>query len=379
MPVLEARALSLRYGATLALDRVSFSLEDGETFAVLGPSGCGKTSLLRVIAGLERPQAGEVWLDGRCIDGMPPHRRGFGLMFQEFALFPHLRVAQNVEFGLRMQGLPRADRRRRVKELLALVGLEGYETRRMHELSGGERQRVALARSLAPNPRLLMLDEPIGALDRNLRESLLLELRTLLTQLGQTALYVTHDQEEAFAIADRVLVMEGGRVRQIGRPAEVYQRPANAFVARFIGLPNLLPGRVEAGRDGRRLVRTAVGTFCAPADSVTGAPLDAPPGTDLTLLLGNEGVQLQRRDTGGDANNDANSGAAGLNRFRARVAQRSFRGRTSTFRLDASGRALQFEVENSADHAAIAPGDEVSVTLAAAAVRVLAEPADSLA
>ena len=366
MPVLEARALSLRYGDTLALDRVSFSLEAGETFAVLGPSGCGKSSLLRVIAGLEQPQGGEVWLDGRCINAVPPHRRGFGLMFQEFALFPHLRVAQNVEFGLRMQGLPRTGRRRRVRELLSLVGLDGYETRSVHELSGGERQRVALARSLAPNPRLLMLDEPIGALDRNLRESLLLELRALLTQLGQTALYVTHDQEEAFAIADRVLVMEDGRVRQIGRPAEVYQHPADAFVARFIGLPNLVAGRVEAGAQGRRLVRTAVGTFCMPAD----ASMDAPPGADLTLLLGDEGVRLQRRDA---ATGAATSDAAGLNCFHARVTQRSFRGRTSTFRLDAGGRALQFEVENSADHQAIAPGDAVLVTLAAAAVRVLAD------
>ena len=371
MPVLEAHALSLSYGDTLALDRVSFSLEAGETFAVLGPSGCGKSSLLRVIAGLEQPQAGEVWLDGRCINAVPPHRRGFGLMFQEFALFPHLRVAQNVEFGLRMQGLPHTGRQRRVTELLSLVGLEGYDTRSVHELSGGERQRVALARSLAPRPRLLMLDEPIGALDRNLRESLLLELRTLLTQLGQTALYVTHDQQEAFAIADRVLVMEDGRVRQIGRPSEVYQHPADAFVARFIGLPNLLPGRVEAGGDGRRLVRTDVGTFCVPAD----ASMDAPPGADLTLLLGDEGVRLQRRDT---ATGTATSDAAGLNYFHARVTQRSFRGRTSTFQLDTGGRVLQFEVENSADHQAIAHGDEVLVTLAAAAVRVLTEPAEPL-
>ena len=241
-PLLSVRDVHLHYGATPALGGVSLEVAEGEIFAVIGPSGCGKTSLLRVIGGLERAESGEVWLDGARIDGTPAHRRGIGLMFQELALFPHLDVESNVAFGLRMQGLSGPARAARVAGMLALVGLSGYGGRKVHELSGGERQRVALARSLAPRPRLLMLDEPVGALDRALREELLSELAVILRSQGLTAIYVTHDQEEAFALADRVLVMQGGLARQSGRPEEIYGAPVDAWVARFLGRTNLVAG-----------------------------------------------------------------------------------------------------------------------------------------
>ncbi|MCB0060951.1 MAG: ABC transporter ATP-binding protein [Caldilineaceae bacterium] len=222
------------------LNDISLRMAEGEVLCLLGPSGCGKSTLLRIIAGLETADTGTLTLDGRDLTSIPVHRRHFGLMFQDFALFPHRTVAENVAFGLRMAGMARKAIAARVAEVLALVALEGYEDRSIFALSGGERQRVALARSLAPNPRLLMLDEPLGSLDRTLRDELVTELRSILKAIHVTALYVTHDQQEAFTIADRLVVMRKGEIEQIGAPAVVYQQPASAFVARFLGFHNLL-------------------------------------------------------------------------------------------------------------------------------------------
>lgn len=241
------------YGATPVLRDVSLDVPAGAIAALLGPSGCGKTTLLRIVAGLEPADSGTVRVAGEPVDGVPPHLRGFGLMFQDYALFPHLDVAGNVAFGLR--GLARAERERRVAELLELVGLRGYGSRRVYDLSGGERQRVALARALAPRPRLLMLDEPLAALDRTLRERLQDELRSILRAVGVTTLYVTHDQEEAFALADVVALLNAGRVEQIGAPEAIYRQPASAWAARFLGLGNILRGTLRA--DGR--VETPLG------------------------------------------------------------------------------------------------------------------------
>ena len=233
------------------LHDVSLTADAGEIVCLLGPSGCGKTTLLRIVAGLENPDAGRVIFAGQDLAGVPAHRRNFGLMFQDYALFPHRDVAANVAFGLRMQGRAAGELAGRVGEMLALVALAGYETRRVTDLSGGEQQRVALARSLAPGPQLLMLDEPLGALDRALREQLMNELRLILKRVGVTVLYVTHDQEEAFAVADRVVIMrarpelgEGGRVEQADTPQAVYRHPATAYVAQFLGFRNLLEGVV---------------------------------------------------------------------------------------------------------------------------------------
>jgi len=239
------------------LTDVSFTVEEGEIVCLLGPSGCGKTTLLRLIAGLETPDSGQVVVDGEDVTDVVPHLRGFGLMFQEYALFPHKDVFGNVAFGLRMQGLGREALAARVAGVLQLVGLAGFEHRDVNQLSGGERQRVALARSLAPQPRLLMLDEPLGALDRALRERLMAELPGILRRAGVTGITVTHDQEEAFAIADRVVLMRAGRVVQVGTPETVYRQPASAWAADFLGLVNLLDARIV----GDRLVETPIGTL----------------------------------------------------------------------------------------------------------------------
>ena len=267
--MLGVEEVTVRFGETLALDRISLEVADGEVVTVLGPSGSGKTTLLRVIAGLQRPDAGRVLLDGRDLAGVPPHRRGIGLVFQDHALFQHRDVWGNVAFGLRMRGEPRAAIDRRVGELLELVGLAGYERRSVATLSGGEAQRVALARALAPEPRVLLLDEPLGSLDRRLRDRLLDDLGRLFAELRVTALYVTHDQAEAFALGDRVAVMRAGRVVQTGTPDELWARPADADVARFLGLRNVWDGRivrpeavsvqrVEGGAGGDGVVEAAV-------------------------------------------------------------------------------------------------------------------------
>lgn len=285
---------------------------------LLGPSGCGKTTLLRLIAGLETPDNGIVLFEDREITGVPPHQRGFGLMFQEFALFPHKNVGQNVAFGL--QHWPRTeDKQARVQEMLALVGLTGFAGRDVNSLSGGERQRVALARSLAPGPRLLMLDEPLGALDRALRERLMLEIRQILKGLGLTAIYVTHDQTEAFAVADRVMVMNQGRIEQDGTPEEVYYRPATPFVARFLGFTNLLPGQVKPGGQ----VETSWGNWpIAPVQPY-------PAGTSVTVLVRPEAASLE---------------AVGEIVVEGELTASLFRGRFYQITLSAAGRLLTFEM-----------------------------------
>jgi thiamine transport system ATP-binding protein len=227
--------LTVTYDDFTAVAGVDLQVADGEIVCILGPSGSGKSSLLRAVAGLEPDARGRVSWDGADLARIPAHRRGFGLMFQDHALFPHRDVQGNVAFGLRMQRLPRAEIDVRTRDALALVGLTGFERRRIRELSGGEQQRVALARALAAEPRLLMLDEPLGALDRALRERLVAELRALFVRLELTAIFVTHDHDEAFALADRLVVMHAGRIEQVGTPADVWRRPANAFVARFLG------------------------------------------------------------------------------------------------------------------------------------------------
>jgi len=252
--------------ATLA--GINLTIRESEIVCLLGPSGCGKTTLLRIIAGLESVEQGRISLHDRDLAAMPVHKRNFGFMFQEFALFPHRTVGENIAFGLRMAGQPKAQIAKRIDEMLDLVNLPGYASRSIFALSGGERQRVALARSLAPNPRLLMLDEPLGSLDRALREALMTELRIILKRLGMTAIYVTHDQQEAFAIADRVVVMHQGRIEQTGAPAEVYNRPASAFVAAFLGFRNLVAATVPATMPNR--VNTVLGPLALPAPSMPG-------------------------------------------------------------------------------------------------------------
>lgn len=281
--MLTLKSITRSFGAGLLVLRgIDLEITDGEIICLLGPSGCGKTTLLRIIAGLEQPNSGDVRLSGESILNVPVHQRGFGLMFQDYALFPHLDVTANVGFGLKMLGWTTSEQQNRVREMLELVNLSGFERRDVARLSGGERQRVALARSLAPNPRLLMLDEPLGALDATLRDQLIIELRSIIQSLGLTAIYVTHDQHEAFAIADRVAVMNNGRIEQIGKPVDVYRRPISTFVARFLGLNNLVP--VLSYSDS--IAETAFGRF----------PLARPV---PYLLLHPDGIQLAETSPGG--------------------------------------------------------------------------------
>jgi putrescine transport system ATP-binding protein len=247
MALLEIAGASKRFGATPAVDSVSLRVERGALFALLGPSGCGKTTLPRMIAGFETPDRGRIFIDGVDVTGLPPYARPVNMMFQSYALFPHMDVADNIAFGLRQE---RMDRRRiaaRVEEMLALVQMASYARRRPHELSGGQRQRVALARALAKMPKLLLLDEPLAALDRKLRAETRLELTGIQERVGTTFLVVTHDQEEALSMASTVAVMDRGRVVQTGAPAEIYERPASRFVANFVGEVNLFEGELTAG------------------------------------------------------------------------------------------------------------------------------------
>ncbi len=272
--MLSIDSLNNYYQQQQVLFNITFNVEAGEIVCLLGPSGCGKTTLLRTIAGLETPESGDIRVENRSILNDPVHERGFGLMFQEYALFPHLNVEQNISFGLRMQRFPEAVQKERLENTLDLVGLEGLEKRRVSELSGGERQRVALARSLAPNPKLLMLDEPLGSLDAALKAELVAELRSIIKRIGITSIYVTHDQQEAFSIGDRIIIMRDGRIEQIGAPQHVYLQPRTEFVARFLGLENLLPiQRIEG-----KFAQTAIGVFELDTtdDSVPGSILIHP-------------------------------------------------------------------------------------------------------
>lgn len=273
--MLEVEGLVVRYGTTTAVAGVDLRVATGEIVAILGPSGCGKSSLLRAVAGLEPPAAGTVAWDGRSLAGVPVHRRGFGLMFQDGQLFPHRDVAGNVEFGLRMSGVDRSAREARVAELLDVVGLAGYGSRAVGTLSGGEQQRVALARALAPRPRLLLLDEPLSALDRSLRGRLAADLRDALLATGTTALLVTHDHDEAFAVADRVAVMDGGRVLQVADPASLWSAPASRRVADLLGYEAFVPAP-----DGT-VTAYAAGAFVVVEDGPGGAAAAPPSGADL--------------------------------------------------------------------------------------------------
>ena len=247
MALLEIVGVSKHFGTTAVVDDVSLSVERGSLHALLGPSGCGKTTLLRMIAGLEIPDSGRIVLDGADVTGLPPYERPINMMFQSYALFPHMDVARNIAFGLRQERMDGHRIAARVEEMLSLVQMEGYERRRPHQLSGGQRQRVALARALAKLPKLLLLDEPLATLDRKLRAETRLELIGIQQRVGITFLVVTHDQEEALSMASRVAVMNRGRLAQTGTPAEIYERPASRFVADFVGEVNLFEGQLTAG------------------------------------------------------------------------------------------------------------------------------------
>lgn len=329
---------------------ISLEIRAGEVVVLLGPSGCGKTTLLRIIAGLEQTDNGRIYLHDSDLTRIPVHQRGFGMVFQDYALFPHKNVFDNVAFGLKMLGWERPSIIPRVQQVLELVALAGFEERPIHELSGGEQQRVALARSLAPAPRLLLLDEPLGALDRALRERLMLDLRAILKQAGGvlgrpegiTAVYVTHDQAEAFAIADRVVVMNNGRVEQDGSPTDLYRRPRTEFVARFLGMDNLLPAEITSTDPLR--VQTPIGVL-----RVDSSPVAISPRHPLTLLIRPEAAQLTRQ--------------SGENVVNGRLQAISFRGRfqIATVAFPAADVVLKFEMDTAVSLPPL--GEEICIAI----------------
>ena len=324
MPFLSLRNLSRSYGSTRAVDDVSLDVNQGEFFGLLGPSGCGKTTTLRMIAGLEKPDTGSIEFQNADITHLAPERRGFGMVFQNYALFPHLNVFENVAFGLRARHKSKAEMADRVTSALELVQLPGYGKRAVDELSGGQQQRVAIARAIAIEPALLLFDEPLSNLDVSLREETRSELRELVTRLGLTAVYVTHDQEEAFALCDRISVMVGGKLMQSGRPRELYEQPSEISVASFLGRNNLIKAmRVSSSKatDGEFQTLDGGHTLHLTVKHDELAPLNKP----VFLAIRPEHVQLTTND------NHASNSLPG------RIREIVFGGATSTVRVDANG------------------------------------------
>ncbi|HYZ14495.1 MAG TPA: ABC transporter ATP-binding protein [Actinomycetota bacterium] len=345
-----------RFADVTAVAGINLDMPPGEFFSLLGPSGCGKTTTLRLIAGFERPDEGQILLDGVDMAQTPPHKRNVNTVFQNYALFPHLSVADNVGFGLRYKEISKQEAKKRVSDSLELVRLQGLERRRPSQLSGGQQQRVALARALVLNPSVLLLDEPLGALDAKLRKALQIELKALQEEVGITFIYVTHDQEEALTMSDRLAVMSNGRVEQIGTPSEVYEEPSTAYVADFLGVSNLMDADAE-GVDGDGRCRIQLGDF-----ELVAAHGDTDARGDVKVVIRPERVRLEE------------SGATGENRIPGMVERVVYVGSTMQVIVHlASGPTLQAWVQNQGDGIPYAQGHPVTVHLPPDALRVLVD------
>jgi ABC-type Fe3+/spermidine/putrescine transport system ATPase subunit len=340
-----------RFGGVTAVDRVSLDIEDGELFTLLGPSGCGKTTLLRLLAGFARPDAGEIRFGERRVDGLAPYERNIGMVFQNYALWPHMTVRANVAYGLRLRKLPAAEVAARLADGLRKVKLTGLEDRYPGQLSGGQQQRVALARALVLNPDLLLLDEPLSNLDAKIRVQVRAEIRTLQKHLGITTVYVTHDQEEALSLSDRVAVMRDGRVQQVATPKELYERPLNRFVADFVGTNNFIPGVCREATPDATVVETPLGT-------VRGRP-------DRRSKVGDRCVLAVRPE------NLALDGA-GDNVVEGRITLASYLGNTLRYDVETRGGfVLKVDVGDPWHHEVLGPGHAVRVTFPASVALTL--------
>ena len=360
-PLLQLYSVSKRYGNVTAVDNLTLDIMPGEFFALLGPSGCGKSTVLRMIAGFEQPDQGRITLDGVDISDTPPHLRPVNMMFQSYALFPHMSVERNIAFGLQQEGLALTAIRDRVDEALRLVRLEGLNRRRPHQLSGGQKQRVALARAIVKRPKLLLLDEPLAALDKKLREETQFELMELQKQLGATFVIVTHDQEEAMTVADRMAVMESGRLMQVGGAAEIYERPASRSVAGFIGDINFLQGQVATAQNGTTEVDVpGAGTIKVRARQA------AVIGAEVTVAVRPEKLRLSRKP----------STETVFNSVQGRVVEIAYRGEASIYKVDyGDDRVLKVSAPNPM-RSLVYPfqrGDEVWVTWSADAALLFEE------
>jgi putrescine transport system ATP-binding protein len=350
---LRLEAISKSFGEFLAVDAVSLEIRRGEIFCLLGGSGSGKTTLLRMLAGFERPSAGRITIDGVDMSAVPPYERPVNMMFQSYALFPHMSVEKNVSFGLEQERMSRADIRRRVAEILEIVQMSPYAGRRPHQLSGGQRQRVALARALVKRPKLLLLDEPLAALDRKLRERTQFELLNIQERLGVTFIVVTHDQQEAMTLSSRMGVMDRGRIVQVGTPAEIYEAPVNRFVADFIGSVNLLEGRVMSRGSGEVVIR------CEPAGCTIRCShrIDCAAGDTVWAAIRPEKIALATEAGGG-------SGQAGENRVPGKVREVAYLGDVSTCLVELDcGKVLRVTLPNRAGLAAQRDLRHAAVTL----------------
>ncbi|MFV0280359.1 MAG: ABC transporter ATP-binding protein [Rhodoblastus sp.] len=357
--VLQFEGVTKRFGAILAIDGISLAVAPGEFFALLGPSGCGKTTLMRIAAGFERPDGGRVLIDGAEATDMPPHRRPVNMMFQSYALFPHMNVFDNIAFGLKAAGLSRAKIAERVGEMVDLTQLQGLEKRRPHQLSGGQKQRAALARALARGAKLLLLDEPLGALDRKLREETQFRLMDVQKRLGPAFVVVTHDQDEAMSMADRIAVMRAGKIEQIGAPSEIYERPRSRYVAEFIGEINIFEGRATRVGDVLRF-DTAEGPIEAVApSSLAGGALSLAGGAwPLAVAVRPERMRF------------AAPGEAGANRLAGVVRDVVYRGDRRIFRVLLTSGAFA-RISASSAEPAPPPGEAVAIAFEAAACVVL--------
>ena len=289
------------------LDNISLEISKGEFITLLGSSGCGKTTTLRIIAGLEQPDAGSVWLDGREVTGLEPNQRDVNTVFQNYALFPHMNVAENIGYGLKLKKVPKSEIRKKVSQMLELVQLEGYEKRKPSELSGGQKQRVAIARALVNNPKVLLLDEPLGALDLQLRRAMQIELKHLQKKLGITFIYITHDQEEAINMSDRIAVMKDGRIEQIGTPDEIYNHPKTSYVATFVGNANILHGVAESIQGENAIVKIGNDKVIVKLETSqqnTGAKQHLTAGENVTLAVRSENILLQEAAVIGNTGTD---------------------------------------------------------------------------
>jgi spermidine/putrescine ABC transporter ATP-binding subunit len=358
MAELKLENLTKTFGTARAVDDLSLDLPSGEFVTLLGPSGCGKTTTLRMVAGLEKPDSGIVRLGGTDVTALPPFRRNIGMVFQSHALFPHMTVAENAAFGLRMRKIDKAARRERVREALDLVRLADYLERYPHQLSGGQQQRVALARALVVSPDILLLDEPFGALDRKLREALQEELRQLTRKIGITSLFVTHDQEEALILSDRICVMNAGRIDQIGSPEVIFEQPETHFVADFMGVGNFISGTVSSSANGETLVDAA---GCRVLSRM---PTQWNTGTPVTAAIRAEKITLS-----------ATRLADGPNVMEGQLDSAIYQGATSSFRIRTAsvpnGLTVRTHNESDAGDARLAAGQSVWLTWSPDAVRLL--------